>query len=739
MPYLIKLENARRFPGAKAGLREKTAVLRLSLSGEFEDWYAIDTLLKQAVPGLRPGEPLWGVGATAWPTAFLEGDNQGPIPVLRWVVALTIALQRWAGDPVWQGRVVRVNGSSATIAIPWARESVVRTAVQFALRYLILNGQPSEPSPQDRVAFNTDLDQWIDAAQARGLAPNTLRFAWAARARNMPVTMLPGMIQLGWGSNAERLDSSFTGHTSVIGTRLARDKFQTKAILQKFGLPVPPGTIVRSWEEALSCTRNLGWPVVVKPSNQDQGAGVTANIKDEVALRRAYEAAHGLSPGAVIVERHIMGNDHRMLVVGGRLMITTRRTPASVVGDGTSTVRQLVDRANLDPRRGQAKRSMLIALALDEEAVDCLSDQSLTTDSIPAAGQSVGLRSTGNISTGGTADDVSHLVHPDNRRLAERAARYLGLDIAGVDFLSPDISRSWHEVGGAVCEVNAQPGFRVHWLGNPERDLNGEILDWLFRDKPARIPTTAISGTHGKTTVARMLHHIWMTSGANAGVCTTHGVWVGEDLVTRQNLSGQPGGEILLADPSVDAAVIEMPRKALIHSGHPCDRYDVAALLNVQDDRPGPDGVNDPEAMARLKAEVLQRASVAAVVNGDDPLALAMIQHAGTDRHILVLRDPGGAALTAHLARGAEAVFLRDHREQPWIAYSVGLTEHLIMPVHEIPATLKGALRYNEVNALFATALALAHGIPAETIRRALAGELLPADTCRTMASPGDH
>jgi cyanophycin synthetase len=348
----------------------------------------------------------------------------------------------------------------------------------------------------------------------------------------------------------------------------------------------------------------------------------------------------------------------------------------------------------------------LIALTLDDEAMRCLEDQDLSPESIPQKGCFVYLRLTANISTGGTAVDVTALVHADNRKLAERAARLVGLDIAGVDFLCPDISRSWFEVGGAVIEVNGQPGFRSHWLSEPDRDINGEIIDWLFRNKSSRIPTAAITGTNGKSSTARMLHHIWMTSGKNAGVCATNGVLVGYDIVTYKNLSGHPGGRILLEDPAVEAAVFEMPRKGLLLFGHPCDCYDVAALL---------------EEMARLKAGVLERATQAIVVNAEDALCLEMRKYAIAPRHILVACNPLTPALLDHLDQRGGGVFTQMCNGRPWIVIAEGAVQSQVMPLNEIPATMNGLLRFNETNALFATALAWAQGLSIDVIRKALA------------------
>jgi cyanophycin synthetase len=714
----VKITSLRLYAGLKAGLSQKTAIVDLEVNPGIEEWRAGVIGLPERIRTLRPGEPLYGVNAADWPGAFIaEGSETADFA--QWLVALTVALQRWARDPVYQGLVLVGQGRRIRLALPWEREAVLTGALQMALNHLLLWSQP-EATQVQLTHTARSLHAWLDQVQAGGLSPNTHRFAMAAAQRSIPVSAINGILSIGWGCQSERLDSSFTGKTGNIAARIARYKPFASQMLHGAGLPIPPTALVADWETALAVAAKLGWPVVVKPSNRDQGEGVVPGIRDEVLLRKAYAAAARLSPGAVIVEKYVEGDDHRLLVVGGRLLIATRRIPAGVSGDGVETVSRLVEVVNADPRRGNSKRSLMMRLRLDEEALACLTEQGLAPESIPAAGRFVRLRRTANISTGGTAEDVTGCIHPDNRFLAERAARVIGLDIAGVDFLCPDISRSWREVGGAICEVNAQPGFRPHWLSDPGRDINGEIIDWLFRDKPARIPTAAITGTNGKSTVARMLHHIWLTSGITAGVCTTNGVWIGEELVSDKNLSGYPGGRILLEDPAVEAAVIELPRKGLILFGHPCDRYDVGALLNVQDDHIGVDGIDSMEQMAELKAEVLERATAAVVINADDPLCLAMRTRAGTQRQILVVRDSSNPAVEEHRAIGGEAVFISSHHSTPWIVLAEGATETLLLPLHDIPATMNGLLRFNEVNALFAAALAWAQGVPPATIRTAL-------------------
>lgn len=703
--------------GASAGLSHPAVVVQVDLShpGQLA-WPSC-----QQVSALNPAEPLWGVNPSQWPRCLIEGgfnDDRGERQWGEAFVAACIALLRWAREPAWKGRVLGVSPDARqwTLALPYHRREVLMGAVELAVRRSLPESQSSPAG-----GLSEAVAKWLERVQPGGLAPNTHRFFIAACERGLPVTPAMGRLRLGWGCHVEWLDSSFTGRTPNLATRMARSKIMTNLVLAQAGLPVPTQCIVRSAADAREAVKVWGWPVVVKPADQDQGTAVTPYITDVQNLDAAVAGALRYSPQGAVMERHVTGDDFRMLVVGGKLRVVTRREPAGVTGDGVQSVTELVDAVNRNPWRGSGKRSLLICLNLDDDARRCLREQSIKETTVPEAERFVFLRRTANISTGGTAVDVTARVHPDNRAVAERAARILGLDIAGVDFLCPDITRSWREVGGAICEVNAQPGFRVHWLGDPTRDINGEVLDWLFRDKPARIPTAAITGTNGKTTTSSMLHAIWQAAGKTTGLCTTAGVWVGSDLVTDQNLSGYPGARMLLEDPAVEAVVVEMPRKGLLKFGHPCDRYDVAALLNVQDDHIGMDGIETLDQMAALKAQVLERATQAVVLNAEDPRVMAVVQRIPPGvRRILVARDSESPALRAHLQAGGDAVLVQTQQGQDWMVLAQGVRQTPLMPLNDIPATLGGRLRFNQVNALFATALAWAQGLDVSVIRRAL-------------------
>ena len=591
----ISIQSLKFLSGASADLPQKTARVTLGVMGDLTNWqtHCLSHWFPRRVSEPK-ALPVQDAQFEQWLHAT-SGTLQPAVNFADGVMRLCVAIQREARDAVVHGTLRRIQSQAPNkhlmaIALPYEREAVLKEALQWALRWLTLWGNENATQAQ-----HSDLHKayrsWLVDAQAGGLPPNTLRFALAAYAKSWPVQMQGTLLHVGWGVARQTLDSSFTGKTSLLAGRTARDKHLTSRLLRQAALPVPPSARVANWAQAQQIAQQLGWPVVVKPGNQDQGIGVVPGIRDMATLKQAYDEAVTYSPGAVIVEKHMAGEDHRLLVVQGRLMMATRRVPAGVIGDQRHTVAQLMAQVNADPRRGTDKRSLLMTLVLDDEAQGCLAEQQLDAQSVPAQGQFVRLRRTANISTGATAEDVTAVIHPDNRLLAERAARAIGLDIAGVDFLCPDITRSWHEVGGGICEVNAQPGFRPHWLGDPGRDINAEILDELFAKRGPRIPTAAITGTNGKSTTARMLHHIWQTAGKVTGVCTTQGVMVGQDWYTRENLSGFPGGRLILNDPTLEVAVLEMPRKGLLRFGHPCDRYDVAALLNVQDDHIGVDAV----------------------------------------------------------------------------------------------------------------------------------------------------
>lgn len=715
-PAPMQLENLYFFRGPARGmpqapmtvdLRLAPGLARSKLGAAFRAWVA------HTFPGVAD---VAAGGQGDWPDDL-------SLCLARAIVEITTWLLRDAGLPVASGRVERGDGGVWRLLVPYHNQALASGAIgrgaALAWQGILALDPEKTPLVMSRVAHM--VAAWRTHAGGHGVLPNTLRFIQAAERLGVPWFGLTREIfQFGHGTRGRRLFGSFTDRTSALATQVARHKPAASKLLRSMGIPVPRQRSVRTLEECLQAAEQIGYPVVIKPANRDQGVGVVTEIGSSAEVKEAFLAAQWFG-ATVVVEEHVAGDDHRLLVVEGRMVAAARRIPGGVTGDGRSSITQLVAGLNADPARINDKRG-LIRLVLDEEAQVMLSRQGLALSDVPQAGRFVRLRYTANVSTGGVPEDVSDRVHPANRALAERAARIVGLDIAGVDLLISDISRSWQDVGGAICEVNAQPGLRVHWVCGLARDLNEQILTGLLAGGDGRIPIAAVTGTNGKTTVCQMVHAIWRTAGKVSGVTTTQGVWIGDERISTDNLSGFPGGRILLADPRVEAAVIEMPRKGLIRFGFPFDVCSVAALLNVQDDHIGLDGIQSLDEMARLKSEVLARARDAVVVNAEDPRCLAVLGQAVAPRHILFALSSTCPALEVHRQGGGDAVLLEMREGERWIVVAQGMTGIPLMPIREIPATLDGYLPFNEANALGAVALGWAQGVPLEVIRRALRG-----------------
>lgn len=722
----INIQKIHYFRGACDGLPQKTARVTLHMFGDLRTWRSrvveadnICSKFEQILPvqALNPDQIAQLLRLIQEPGRFEDALANA-------ISGLCVAIQREARDAVWVGRgeyaASHDTSHELRLSLPYDRELVLKDALQWAARWWMLWGASTENLDAENELLG-QYRRWLDAVQTGGLPPNTLRFALSAYERGWPVSVQHKVLHIGWGAARKSLDSSFTGQTSQLAARIARDKNLTNRLLQQGGLPVPPSARVSDWDGALKIAQRLDWPVVIKPASLDQGVGVVPGIRDVETLRKAFDQAEKYSPGAVIVEKHIAGDDHRLLVVSGRMLMAVRRLQGGVTGDGRHTVAEMLAQANTDPRRGSSNRSLMMRLEIDDEALACLKNQAMDAESIPSIGQFVHLRRTANISTGGTAQDVTHLIHPDNRLLAERAARIVGLDIAGVDFLCPDISRSWREVGGGICEVNAQPGFRPHWLGDPGRDINGEILDILFAECSPRIPTSAIIGTKGDITVAHILHNIWLQAGFCNGMLSTHGVRLGETWVHGKSVpSANAAVQMLLPDSALQSLVLEVGCQELLSDGHPLDRYDVVALLNLQDENIGEDLAEKPYEMARLKAQLLERTSLAVVVNADDVRCLQLVQLTAPSRKLLVSVLANNAALLAHCRGGGRAVYPQVQDNLDWICLADGQSTQLLMPMCDIALTDHGRCPMMLQNVLFAIALAWAQGVDFEHIRIAM-------------------
>ncbi|MFL6844395.1 MAG: cyanophycin synthetase [Allosphingosinicella sp.] len=580
-----------------------------------------------------------------------------------------------------------------------------------------------------------ELERRLDAlrrmVRRTTLGPTTRALVEEAERRGIPVMRLDekSLIQLGHGRHQQKIRASITGRTSLVAADLAGDKNMTKKLLDESGVPVPRGAVVRDVEEAVREARRLRYPLVTKPLDGNHGRGVTIHIESEEQLRFGFHEAQAQAKGRdVIVEQFFPGNDHRILVVDGKMVAVAERIPAQVVGDGVSTIRQLVAQVNRDPRRGDGHENVMTRIRIDALVEEYLGRAGLTPDSIPEADEVVPLRATANLSTGGTAVDRTNEIHPDNAEIARRAALIVGLDVCGVDFVCPDISRPVRETGGGVIEVNAAPGLRMHIdpsEGAP-RDVAKPIVEMLFpRGSPTRIPIIAITGTNGKSTVGRMAKHILRYTGCTVGLTSTTGVYINDVLTHEGDATGPRSARMILRDPTVEVAVLETARGGLLREGLAYREADIAACLNVTADHLGLKGIETVEDLANVKSVVVEavRRGGYSVLNADDPLTVRMARRAGG--RIIWFSLAGGAdmspMLREHVDEGGMAVVREPGPEGGTIVLYDDARREFIMKAGDIPATLHGMAEFNVANSLAAIAIALAHKVPHLTIRSAMA------------------
>jgi cyanophycin synthetase len=641
---------------------------------------------------------------------------------------LALELQNIAGGSVTFGRT-RGTGVEGEYEVVYSyeQEDVGLAAGRLGLD-LILNSLPEELQPDDIRGDDFDFDEERDAfiryAQRRALGPSTASLVRAAEERDIPWLRLNrySLVQFGHGRYGRRIQATITSETRHISVEIASDKEETNTLLADLGLPVARQRTVYSEREAARAATRIGYPVVVKPLNANHGRGVSIELTEEDAVRVAFTHAREHSR-TVLVESFITGFDHRLLVVDGKLVAASKRVPGHVVGDGQHTIAELVEVINEDPRRGIGHEKVLTRLDLDHQAERLLELKGMTAESVPASEEVVFLRSTGNLSTGGTAVDVTDVIHPDNREMAERAARAIGLDVAGVDFLTTDISESYRTTGGAICEVNAAPGFRMHVApseGTP-RDVAGPVLDMLFpAGEPARIPITSITGTNGKTTTARMVAHIFKLTGKHVGLATTDAVYIDGHKTVEGDMTGPLAARMILRDPSVDVAVLETARGGLLRRGMGYRRCNVGAVLNVQSDHLGQKGIDTLEDLARVKRIVVEVAKDAAVLNADDEHCLLMASYTKAKHLCYVTLNPSHALVREHILAGGRALVLEEGMAGHMITLYDNGAHIPLLWTHLVPATLEGRALHNVQNAMFAAAITFSMGVKLDEIRHGL-------------------
>jgi cyanophycin synthetase len=702
--------------------------------GALEDWPSvrlgpefIDNLV-EALPGLANHGCSYGE-----PGGFLRRlrEDEGTWIAHIWEHA-AIELQNMAGSDVSFGKTRSIGPPGQyNMVFEYKQKEVGLEAGRIA-RQLLLKLLPEqlkgefEREIESDFDFEEERDGFIRFAQRKELGPSTASLVKAAQEREIPFLRLNkySLVQFGHGKYQQRIQATITSKTPHIAVEISCDKEDTHNLLRDLGLPVPQQRLVYSERDAARGAARIGFPVVVKPLDANHGRGVSINLVDEDQVKTAYGVARENARGrSVLVESFIEGMDHRMLVVNDELVAVAKRVPGHVVGDGKRSIEQLIDIVNEDPRRGIGHEKVLTRLELDHQAERLMKKDGVDKDTVLAEGKVFYLRSTANLSTGGTAIDMTDVVHPDNREMAVRAVQAVGLDVGGVDFLTTDITRSYKEIGGAIVEVNAAPGFRMHVAPSEgeARDVSGKVMDMLFPPgSPRRIPVASITGTNGKTTTSRMLGHILKTAGHTVGMTSTDGVYIDGRLSVKGDMTGPASAHIVLRDPTVDVAVLETARGGLLRSGLGYRRCDVSACLNVASDHLGLKGIDTLEQLAELKRIPIEVARDTAILNADDEHCLRMADYTDAEHVCYVTMNPAHALVKEHIRVGGRAVVLEQGIGGDMITLYDNGTHFQLLWTHLIPATMEGKATHNVQNAMFAAGLAFSMGKSLEDIRHGL-------------------
>ena len=647
----------------------------------------------------------------------------GDVSLAHVLQTAALALQAQAGCPVTFARTTATTDAGVyQVVVEYSEEAVGRKAFEDAQQLIQAALGNGTFDAEKAVADLRELDE------DERLGPSTGSIVEAAVARGIPYRRLTrgSLVQFGWGSKQRRIQAAEVDSTSAVAESIGQDKDLTKRLLHAAGVPVPLGKPVESVDEAWEVALKVGLPVVVKPQDGNQGKGVTVNITDRAQLEEAYKNAADY--GTVMVERFLPGHDFRLLVVGDQLVAAARREPPQVLGDGEHTVRQLVDVVNQDPRRGEGHATSLTKIRLDDIAVARLAMQGLTPESVPEKGQRVILRNNANLSTGGTATDVTDDVHPEVAARAVAAAQMVGLHICGVDMVAETVLRPLEEQGGGFVEVNAAPGLRMHLApsyGKP-RNVGQAMVDKLFaHGDDGRIPTVAVTGTNGKTTTARLIAHLFTAQGLRVGMTNTDGVYVNGRQIDSGDCSGPKSARNVLLHPEVDAAVFETARGGILREGLGFDRCQVAVVTNIgAGDHLGMNYITTVEDLAVLKRVIVQNVAPTgyAVLNAADPIVAAMVS-ACPGKVIYFASDRHHPVMVTHRAQGHRTVYV----DGDSIVASEGSWRETIH-LRDVPITRNGKIGFQVENVMASVAAAWGVGMPWQTIRRGLSGFVNDSD-----------
>jgi cyanophycin synthetase len=621
---------------------------------------------------------------------------------------VTLELQSLSGTPVGFGRARETNTDGIyKVAIAYKEEKLALACLDKAFELI---QAAIHDTPLDVNAVVSELKEY---AYDVCLGPSTRSIVDAAKAKNIPWRRLNegSLVQLGYGVHQRRICTAETDSTSAIAESIAQDKELTRTLLRSIGIPTPEGRSVESAEDAWEAAEDIGLPVVVKPQYGNHGRGVATNLQTREQVVAAYEAARQ-EGRSIVVERHAPGDDYRMLVVGGKLVAAARREPAHVIGDGQSTVQKLIDKVNEDPRRSDGHSTSLSLIKIDAVALGVLMDQGMTPDTIPPVGKKVLIRRNANLSTGGTAADVTDHVHPDVARHAIEAARIIGLDIAGVDMVVQDISQPLQGQRGVIVEVNAGPGLRMHIepsSGSP-RPVGESIIEMMYPGQTnGRIPIISITGVNGKTTTTRLTAHIVASTGKKVGMTCTDGIYVGGRRIDSGDCSGPQSARSVLMNPFVEAAVLETARGGILREGLGFDFCDVGIVTNIgEGDHLGLSDIETIEQLAKVKRCIIEAVhkNGFGVLKANDPLTAEMAEKC-KGRVIFFAIDENDPVLSDHRLKGQRVVFVRNGM----IVIAEGAEETALTTLDKIPLTHQGRILFQVENVLASVAACWGAGL----------------------------
>ena len=715
----MRIERIRTLAGPNVYTYRPALLMRLDLEDlaerESRELSGFNERLLELLPGLH--EHTCGKGYRG---GFVERLHEGTY-FGHVVEHVAIELTNPAGVPVAHGKT-RYAGTPGVYNVvveykaETATEYLMRVAVELVEALIKGESYPLEEK----------LREARRLVARHELGPSTRAIVEAASRRNIPVLRLgtDSLVQLGYGKYRRFIQAAMCDGTSAVAVEIAGDKELTKKLLEQVSIPVPRGALVETEEEALAALRSLGAPVVVKPLDGRQGLGVSLNLSTPEEVLLGFRIAREYSR-LVLVEELFEGRNYRVLVVGGEMVAASERTTCAVAGDGAHTIRELIDLANLDPLRGEGHEKPLTQIVVDEIMLAYLTKTGRGLDDVPEAGEVVYLRESINLSTGGTAKDVTDVVHPSVKDMCERAARVVGMDICGVDLVLPDISEPTGG-GGGIIELNAAPGLRMHHFPSEgrARDVGAAIIEMLYpRGVDGRIPVISITGTNGKTTVTRMIGHVLNEAGFAVGLTTTDGIYIGGRCVAEGDTTGPQSARTVLSDPSVEVAVLETARGGITRRGLGYDWSDVAVLTNIRPDHIGQDGIETLDDLVHIKSLVAERVRDGGtlVLNADDEEASRLLEiprvREGEKRVVYFSTHDNNLAIRRHLDEGGRAYFVRDG----WVVEAEGQEARRVLEVASVPATMAGTAKFQVSNMLAAVAACRSQGVAVEQIASSLA------------------